>query len=88
MHIDGSVNQQLRTSDILQSEVAHSFFDALLINPILELAPYTSQEDIDTAVIVIVNRLNIQYGIDASLYSDIAFIIMNVLSDCMGYDYS
>ena len=78
----------LRTSDILQSEVAHSFFDALLINPILELAPYTSQEDIDAAVVVIVNRLNIQYGIDASLYSDIAFIIMNVLSDCMGYDSS
>lgn len=59
-----------------------------MINPILELAPYTSQEDIDAAVVVIVNRLNIQYGIDASLYSDIAFIIMNVLSDCMGYDSS
>ncbi|KAK8796163.1 hypothetical protein WA171_004125, partial [Blastocystis sp. BT1] len=84
LRIDSDASQHLRTSDILQSEVAHSFFDALLINPILELAPYTSQEDIDAAVVVIVNRLNIQYGIDASLYSDIAFIIMNVLSDCMG----
>ena len=78
------MDQHLRTNHILQSEVAHSFFDALLINPIIELAPFSSQEDIDAAVVVIVKRLNTQYDIDASLYSDIAFVIMNVLADCMG----
>lgn len=78
------MNGQQSSTTLLQTDFAKVFFDDFVINPIMNLSSQTVQEWINKTFVDTVLNLNQRYGIDASLYSDIGFIIINVFSDCLG----
>lgn len=85
MNIDSHYDGTLRANDILQSEFAKTFFDSIFLHPISILYPLTTTESIEYNLTRIMTELHSKYGIDASLFSDIAFVILTVLSECLGF---
>ena len=82
--VSGSDDKTLRTADIIESESAKTFFNDILINQ-LYILEQTTTLPIQSKLEAIVNQLHTKYSIDVSLFSDISFVLMNVLSDCIGY---
>ena len=79
------MNGQSELQDIQEIQLAKAIFNDLIINPITNLSTQVTQENIDQTISATVLFVNQRYGIDASLFSDIGFIIINVLSNCIGY---
>ena len=75
----------LRTIDLIQSPFAKALFNDLFSGSILRLCKLTSQEALDNGIQEMVHTLYTQYGIVAPLFADIGSILLNVLSDCLGF---
>lgn len=69
----------------MQSDLARSFFNDVIINPINSLFPLTTIDSIESQLSTIVSELNLKYGLDASLLTNIACITTSVFSDCLGF---
>ena len=78
------LDRESQLQDIHRTQFAKAVFDDILIGPITNMSAQVTQENINQTINTATLLINQRYSIDASLFSDIGFILINVLSNCIG----